>query len=76
MITTDLDGVCRVTLDRPERRNALTPAGLDELRRTVEEADAPVISIRGAGSAFCAGADLDVVGGLDREEAAEFARTG
>lgn len=77
MITTDLVGdVYRITLDRPERRNALTPAGLDALRRAIEEADAPVISIRGAGPAFCAGADLDVVGELDREEAAEFARTG
>ena len=77
MITTDLvGGVRRITLDRPERRNALTPDGLDALRRAVEECDAPVISIRGAGSAFCAGADLDVVGDLDGEGAAEFARLG
>lgn len=77
MITTDLvDGVRRVTIDRSERRNALTSAGLDALRRAVEEADEPVIVIRGAGSAFCAGADLDEVAGLDREGAAEFARRG
>jgi enoyl-CoA hydratase len=77
MITTDLsDGVLRVTLDRPDRRNALTPAGLDALRRAVEDADAPVVSIRGAGSAFCAGADLDSVADLTPDDAAEFARRG
>jgi enoyl-CoA hydratase/carnithine racemase len=77
VITTDSDGgVLAVTLDRPERRNALTPAGLADLTRTVEDADASVISLRGAGSAFCAGADLDVVAGLDEGDAAEFARLG
>lgn len=77
MITTELDDdVRRVILDRPERRNALTPAGLNALRRAVEGADAPVISIRGAGSAFCAGADLDAVGELDDRDAEAFARRG
>jgi len=66
-----------VTLDRPERRNALTPAALDDLESAVTDADAPVVSIRGAGSAFCAGADLDAVAGLaDREAAERFAARG
>lgn len=66
MIATDsLGTVRRVTIDRPERRNALTPAGLDALARAVCEADEPVVYLSGAGSVFCAGADLDIVDGLD-----------
>ncbi|MFC6903644.1 hypothetical protein [Halalkalicoccus tibetensis] len=35
--TESADGIRRVTIDRPERRNALTPAGLDELTWTVRD---------------------------------------
>ncbi|WP_135365674.1 enoyl-CoA hydratase/isomerase family protein [Halosimplex halophilum] len=78
MIETDAEGDIRVvTLDRPDRRNALTPAALDDLESAVESADAPVVFLRGAGSAFCAGADLDAVADLpDREAAERFARRG
>lgn len=78
MIETAADGDVRVvTLDRPDRRNALTIAALDALEAAVEEADEPVVFLRGAGSAFCAGADLDAVAALDGPEAAEaFARRG
>lgn len=65
-----------VTIDRPERRNALTPDGLDALSAAVREATQSVVYLHGAGSAFCAGADLDVVAGLDRESAEEFAIRG
>ncbi|USZ67209.1 enoyl-CoA hydratase/isomerase family protein [Halorussus salilacus] len=74
--TADRPGVRVVTLDRPERRNALTPDGLDELEAAVADADRPVVSLRGEGSAFCAGADLDVVADLTREEAEAFAERG
>ncbi len=63
-------------MDRPERRNALTRTGLEALRSAVTETDAPVVSLEGAGPAFCAGADLDVVAGLDHEGAREFAELG
>lgn len=78
MIETDADGdVCVLTLDRPDRRNALTPAALDDLEAAVDGADEPVVLLRGAGSAFCAGADLDAVADLaDREAAEAFARRG
>lgn len=73
----DEEGSIRVvTLARPARRNALTPDGLAALERAVTEADTPVVYLQGAGSAFCAGADLDVVANLDREEAEEFAALG
>ncbi|MFD1513732.1 enoyl-CoA hydratase/isomerase family protein [Halomarina rubra] len=57
----DSAGVRTVTLDRPERRNALTPAMLDDLAAAVSDPPEPVVYLRGAGSAFCAGADLDAV---------------
>lgn len=77
MITTTDEGPLRVvTFDRPDTRNALTPAGLHALETAVADADAPVVYLHGAGDAFCAGADLDVVSALDGEEAAEFAERG
>ena len=77
MITTAVEGACRVvTLDRPARRNALTRAGLDDVRTAVTDADEPVVYLRGAGDAFCAGADLDIVADLDAEDAPAFARKG
>ncbi|WP_435347794.1 enoyl-CoA hydratase/isomerase family protein [Haloarchaeobius sp. HRN-SO-5] len=77
MIETAVDGgVTRVVLDRPTRRNALTEAGLRDLRAAVTGAETPVVYLTGAGAAFSAGADLDVVTGLDRDEAKAFARLG
>jgi len=70
------DGLRMLVFDRPERRNALTPAGLDALETALAAATEPVVYLTGAGSAFCAGADLSVVDSLDREEAASFARRG
>ena len=57
------DGVARVTLNRPEVRNALNEALLRELesalRRLENDPAARVVVLRGAGDrAFCAGADL------------------
>lgn len=56
------DGVARVTLDRPEARNALNMPMCGELlevsRRIQKEKEARALIIRGAGPAFCAGADL------------------
>ena len=68
------DGHRVVVLDRPERRNALAPEDLDRLAAAVTEATESVVLVRGAGEAFCAGADLDAVDRLDDPEA--FARHG
>jgi enoyl-CoA hydratase len=77
MIRTRTDGGVRtITLDRPARRNALTRDGLDDLEATVTEATEPVLYLTGAGDAFCAGADLDVVAALDEDAATDFARHG
>jgi 2-(1,2-epoxy-1,2-dihydrophenyl)acetyl-CoA isomerase len=56
------DGVAVLTLSRPERRNALSPAMLRALGRSLAEfaADAEVgcVVLTGAGGAFCAGGDV------------------
>jgi methylglutaconyl-CoA hydratase len=58
-------GVNRIVLDRPERRNALNGALVDELKEALALAAADdrirVIAVAGAGPDFCAGADLDEV---------------
>ncbi|EMA58041.1 enoyl-CoA hydratase/isomerase family protein [Halorubrum lipolyticum] len=72
--TRDDDAVRVVTIDRPARRNALRTEELTALRTAVADADAPVTYLRGAGEAFCAGADLDAVAALDDPES--FARAG
>src|SRR5437762_9712148 len=51
-----------VTLNRPERRNALTLELLNQLRAAIkaasDESQERVIILRGAGVAFCTGLDL------------------
>ena len=60
------DGIGRVTLNRPEKLNAFDRAMCDELlaalRRLSGSESARVITITGGGRAFCAGADLSVLG--------------
>jgi methylglutaconyl-CoA hydratase len=57
------DGVLTLTLDRPDKRNALSAALIDALHAALERADLDaevrVVVLRGAGRDFCAGADLD-----------------
>ncbi|MFQ5622003.1 MAG: enoyl-CoA hydratase-related protein [Paracoccaceae bacterium] len=57
------DGYCRLTLNRPERRNALTGGVLRELhaclRACHEDEDVRAVLITAAGMAFCAGQDLN-----------------
>lgn len=58
-----VDGyVARITLNRPEKRNALNEeliaALKDALRRAHDEKDVRVVIISGAGADFCSGADL------------------
>jgi 2-(1,2-epoxy-1,2-dihydrophenyl)acetyl-CoA isomerase len=65
-VTIDRDGpVAILTLDRPERKNALAGAMRQELLSHLEVicADGAIgaIVIRGAGDAFCAGADLQAL---------------
>jgi enoyl-CoA hydratase len=71
------DGVARITLNRPERGNGITPQLLGELERAVEYADldpaVKVILLAGNGKGFCGGYDLvetaEGMGGADSDAA-------
>lgn len=56
------EGVARLTLNRPEKLNAMSPQLLSELDRVLDtferDAEAAVLIIRGAGRAFCTGFDI------------------
>jgi enoyl-CoA hydratase/carnithine racemase len=56
------DGVATVTIDRPEKRNAMSWGALAEFHEAIARAgadpDARVVILTGAGGAFCAGTDL------------------
>src|SRR5260370_13444682 len=60
------DSIATITLNRPERMNALTHDLEAELHRTFDKADADravrVIILTGAGRAFCAGYDQGQTG--------------
>ena len=54
--------VATLTLNRPEKRNAISFELIDELLRAFDEvakSDAIVLIVTGAGKAFCSGMDLD-----------------
>ncbi|MGH7353770.1 MAG: crotonase/enoyl-CoA hydratase family protein [Candidatus Rokuibacteriota bacterium] len=66
-IRYEVDGpVCTVTLNRPDRLNAVTKRMLEELIAACDRADADdsvrAVIVTGAGRAFCAGADLEAGG--------------
>jgi enoyl-CoA hydratase/carnithine racemase len=63
----DADGICTLTLNRPEKLNALDIAAFEALDAQLAalEADESVgcVVLRGAGRGFCAGADLGELDG-------------
>jgi enoyl-CoA hydratase/carnithine racemase len=68
--------VCLVTLNRPERRNAISDALTAALGEAVLDADrdpeVAVIAITGAGTSFCAGADLKEIRATDTGGSAAY----
>jgi methylglutaconyl-CoA hydratase len=62
IVTQSANGVKTITLNRPDKRNALSPALIEELTLALGEAetcDCGVVILTGAGSAFCAGLDME-----------------
>lgn len=59
-----------VTIDRPEKRNALTADGYHGIKRAAmivaDEPELNFLVITGAGDVFCAGGDMNSVGNPDR----------
>lgn len=76
------DGVATLTLNRPEKRNALNGALVQALKDRLTRAEADetvrVVALRGAGKDFCSGADLaemERIAPMGLEENVEDART-
>jgi enoyl-CoA hydratase len=59
-------GIARITMNRPEAMNAITPTMLKELKAAMlaaaEAEEIRVVVLTGAGRAFCAGVDLKALG--------------
>ena len=76
------DGIGTITLNRPERLNAITFEVYHELTDFIaklrDEKDVRVVVITGAGRAFCSGGDVvDIIGeltGRDAEGLLQFTR--
>jgi methylglutaconyl-CoA hydratase len=67
------DGIARITLNRPEKRNALNSEIVGELKAAISETardpQCRVVLLSGAGKDFCSGADLE---GLDKTAQADI----
>ena len=63
IVEQDPSGVVRVTLNRPEAHNALSPELTEALERATEalarDASLRALVLTGAGASFCAGGDID-----------------
>ena len=67
VIRQDSEGLCTLTLNRPEKLNALDTLAFQELDAHLAALEGEMdrigcVLIRGAGRGFCAGADLDAIG--------------
>jgi methylglutaconyl-CoA hydratase len=63
-----------VTLNRPDKRNAISYELIDELLRALQEAEksaAQIVILTGAGKAFCSGMDLDNLRSITQRTAEE-----
>src|SRR5690242_5242138 len=76
-------GVATITLNRPEKRNAVSFALVEELLGAlddIEQSSALVVILTGAGKAFCAGLDLDelknLLGKTSEENVEDSSRMG
>jgi len=65
IITAKVDSIFSITLNRPEKRNALDDALINDLKTALREADKDetlrAVVVKGAGKDFCSGADLSAL---------------
>ncbi|MCT2398913.1 enoyl-CoA hydratase/isomerase family protein [Novosphingobium mangrovi (ex Huang et al. 2023)] len=67
ILREDRDGLCTLTLNRPDKLNALDTETFEELDALCAELEGQVqnigcVMLRGSGRAFCAGADIGGIG--------------
>jgi methylglutaconyl-CoA hydratase len=76
ILISETNGVRTLTLNRPDRRNALTPEMQSELIAALEDVAASpttrVLILTGAGEAFCAGLDLSALQAMQHKSAPEL----
>lgn len=76
VLRSDEDGVARLTLNRPDKLNALTPSVFVALRAELDAiaTDDAVrcVVLQGAGRSFCAGHDLDAISNHDPAPSRHF----
>lgn len=75
ILVEDSGQIRTITLNRPERRNAMTPEMQAELIHVLENtasSDRRVLVLKGAGDAFCSGLDLSVLQTMNDKTAADY----
>ena len=72
VLVDDGEVITQITLNRPDRRNALSLPLMRELQAALEQATGRVVVIAGAGPAFSAGHDLTELAACEGDEAAEL----
>lgn len=72
-LTTDEHGVAAITIDRPQRRNALDSVTMDGISKGLtsleSKSDIRALVIRGSGTTFSSGRDLKEAGELTLDQA-------
>src|SRR5579859_2580913 len=66
--------IAKITLNRPDKRNAINPQMIAELQTaldSIEKSHSRVVVVTGAGKAFCAGMDLDMLSAITKQSPAE-----
>src|SRR5712672_1209347 len=66
--------IAKITLNRPDKRNAINTQMIADLQTaldTIEKSHSRVVIVTGAGKAFCAGMDLDMLAAITQQSPAE-----
>jgi len=75
ILTATENNILTITLNRPEKRNALNDALIDNLKNALREADKDetlrAVVIKGAGKDFCSGADLSALQKISESDVLE-----
>ena len=76
VLRSDLDGVTTLTLNRPDKLNALNPALFVEFREHIDtiayDESVGCVIVTGAGRSFCAGHDLGAISSNEHAPSKHF----